>query len=367
MGLLDMLGGLGTTPPSYMEGLLGAQATEDLRKRSIGSGLVNALIGYAAAPKNQNLGLGRILASAAQSGLQGARGVYDTAAQDLVMQQRIEDMKRQRLIADRDFQRQAQMEALAPQLIQTIPAQYRDVETPPSFMPTPAMEGDVAPNFNLQPVANPPTREMITPESSSINMDVVQRMAGLSKDPLATLKTSAELVPALRRAGLIQTGRQTNPFDMFIESESPVVQKLARTYKDSYANNLINDEQEQSALVQLGNMEDRYGSRVESAETRKAEADRSFELRQQLANNTISQTQFNRQMAENQQAMRQDALDFKREEAERKANEEPKKAAEFVAQESTQFVGLVMQLKNMKYAYKHALKISKICTKNIFF
>jgi hypothetical protein len=318
MGLLDMLGGLGTTPPSYMEGLLGAQATEDLRKRSIGSGLVNALIGYAAAPKNQNLGLGRILASAAQSGLQGARGVYDTAAQDLVMQQRIEDMKRQRLIADRDFQRQAQMEALAPQLIQTIPAQYRDVETPPSFMPTPAMEGDVAPNFNLQPVANPPTREMITPESSSINMDVVQRMAGLSKDPLATLKTSAELVPALRTAGLIQTGRQTNPFDMFIESESPVVQKLARTYKDSYANNLINDEKAQSALAQLGNMEDRYGSRVESAETRKAEADRIFELRQQLADSTISQAQFNQQMAQNTLGMRQDALDFKREEAERK-------------------------------------------------
>lgn len=318
MGLLDMLGGLGTAPPSYMEGLLGAQATEDLRKRSIGSGLVNALIGYAAMPKNENLGLGRILAGAAQQGLAGARGVYDQAGQDAITQAKIEDMKRQRLIADRDLQRQTQMEALAPQLFQTTPAQFRDVESPPSFMPMPPMEGDVAPNFNLQSVQNPPTRQMVTPESRTINMDVVQRMAGLSKDPLATLKTSAELVPALQRAGFVQSGQQDNPFDVFVESELPQVRKLAQTYRASYANNRIGDDKALVALNQLANMEDRGIARADTAEARQAEADRSFELRQQLANNTISQTQFNQQMAQNAQAMRQDALDFKREEASRK-------------------------------------------------
>lgn len=94
-GLLDMLGGaIGTTPPAYLEGLLGQQAVEDLRKRSIGSGLVNALVGYAAMPKNQNLGLGRILAGAAQAGMQGAQGVYDTATKDYMTQQQIAEMKR---------------------------------------------------------------------------------------------------------------------------------------------------------------------------------------------------------------------------------------------------------------------------------
>jgi hypothetical protein len=93
---LGLLGSaLGTTPPSYMEGLLGAQQTEDLRKRSIGTGLVNALIGYAAMPKNQNLGLGRILAGAATAGVQGAQGVYDTATQDYMTQQKVAEMKRQ--------------------------------------------------------------------------------------------------------------------------------------------------------------------------------------------------------------------------------------------------------------------------------
>lgn len=95
-GLLDLLGGaLGTTPPAYLQGLLGENAVEDLRKRSIGSGLVNALVGYAAAPKNQNLGLGRILAGAAQAGMQGAQGVYRNATQDYLQAQQLAEMKRQ--------------------------------------------------------------------------------------------------------------------------------------------------------------------------------------------------------------------------------------------------------------------------------
>ena len=93
-GLLDLLGGLGTTPPSYMEGLLGAQQTEDLRKQSIGTGLTNALIGYLAMPKNQNLGLGRILAGTAQAGIGGAQGVYEGATKDYLQAQQMAEAQR---------------------------------------------------------------------------------------------------------------------------------------------------------------------------------------------------------------------------------------------------------------------------------
>jgi hypothetical protein len=93
-GLLDLLGGLGTTPPAYLEGLLGAQPVEDLRKRSIGTGIANALIGYLATPKNQNLGLGRILANTAQAGLQGAQGVYEGATADYLQGQKIAELQR---------------------------------------------------------------------------------------------------------------------------------------------------------------------------------------------------------------------------------------------------------------------------------
>ena len=304
-GLLDMLGGaLGTTPPSYMEGLLGAQATEDLRKRSIGSGIVNALVGYAAMPKNQNLGLGRILAGAAQAGMQGAQGVYDTALQDYQTKAKIDEMQRQKAIADREMRRQTEMEALAPQLIKTVPAQYREVEGQPYFIPKPTAEGAVAPEYGLQSVMPDPARELVTPEQRTIDMGVMQRMAGLSKDPLATLKTSAELVPALRKAGMLQTGQQDNPFDIFVNAESPTVQKLAKTYQQSYATNKIDDEKSATYLKQLGDMEDRYVGRTETAAQRKIESDRSYELQKMLAEGKISQQQFNQLMAQNNLELR---------------------------------------------------------------
>jgi len=94
-GFAGLLGNVfGTAPPAYMEGLIGQQATEDLRKRSIGTGIANALLGYAAMPKNKNLGLGRILAGAAQAGIGGAQGVYKNATQDYMQGQAIAEAKR---------------------------------------------------------------------------------------------------------------------------------------------------------------------------------------------------------------------------------------------------------------------------------
>jgi len=107
-GFAGLLGNVfGTAPPAYMEGLLGQQATEDLRKRSIGTGIANALLGYAAMPKNQNLGLGRILAGAAQAGIGGARGVYDNAKTDYLQGQAIEQAKRKQ---EQDAAQRAAME-----------------------------------------------------------------------------------------------------------------------------------------------------------------------------------------------------------------------------------------------------------------
>jgi cytochrome c556 len=271
-GLLDILGSaLGTTPPSYMEGLLGAQQTEDLRKRSIGSGLVNALVGYAAMPKNQNLGLGRILAGAAQAGMQGAQNVYSTAIQDYQTKAKIDEMNRQRAIQERDLRRQQEMEALAPQLIKTVPAQYEEVQGDPYFIPKPAAEGAVAPEFGLQQVMPDPTRRLVTPEQRTIDMAVMQRMAGLSKDPLATLKTSAELVPALRKAGMLQTGQQDNPFDMFaIGGQSPTVQNIAKQLQQSYQNGTLDQETAEKRIIDLGKMDETYANRIKDDAAREA-------------------------------------------------------------------------------------------------
>jgi hypothetical protein len=72
---------------------------------------MNALVGYMAMPKNQNLGLGRILAGTAQAGMQGAQGVYSGALEDYMTQQKVAEMKRK---ADQQKQLETMISGLSP-------------------------------------------------------------------------------------------------------------------------------------------------------------------------------------------------------------------------------------------------------------
>lgn len=81
--------------PQSLSGLLGEQATQDLQKKALTTGLINAAIGYIAQPKNQRLGgalpyIGRAL----MAGQEGAQGVYQGAIRDYDLQQRIAEAKR---------------------------------------------------------------------------------------------------------------------------------------------------------------------------------------------------------------------------------------------------------------------------------
>ena len=93
--------------PQSLTGLLGEQATEDLRKKALTTGLINAAIGYIAQPKTGGYGsalpyIGRAL----MAGQQGAQGVYEGAITDFERQQKIAEMKRQQQ------QREAQAKAV---------------------------------------------------------------------------------------------------------------------------------------------------------------------------------------------------------------------------------------------------------------
>lgn len=178
-GLLDLLGGLGTTPPAYLEGLLGAQPVEDLRKRSIGTGIANALIGYLATPKNQNLGLGRILANTAQAGMQGAQGVYDSATADYMQAQKIEEINRKKA------QREA-YDAAFGGLYKTTPAQYENVSTSGGYAPQQSeiASGQISPNYGMTKLPDVVTQREIAPARSEISQDAIMQMVA-SGDPRA--------------------------------------------------------------------------------------------------------------------------------------------------------------------------------------
>jgi hypothetical protein len=92
--------------PQSLTGLLGEQATEDLRRKAMTTGLINAAIGYIAQPKTGGFGsalpyIGRAL----MAGQQGAQGVYEGAITDFERQQKINEMKRQQ--QQRDAQAKA--------------------------------------------------------------------------------------------------------------------------------------------------------------------------------------------------------------------------------------------------------------------
>jgi hypothetical protein len=217
-GLLDLLGGaLGTTPPSYMEGLLGRQATEDLQKRSIGTGLANALVGYLAMPKNQNLGLGRILAGAAQAGMQGAQGVYSGALSDYETQQKLEAM-------DRAKKLQAAQDAFRANIGQ--PNSTRDVITQPTEqVPVAPVEGAVAPSFETQPAAPVVTQEqyydpnkMIEEGLKSGALDIKDYLTYATKAKAGSQILSPEQVKMMNlptdRGQVYQRDLATNKIDM---------------------------------------------------------------------------------------------------------------------------------------------------------
>lgn len=105
--------------PEYLTGLLGQQGVEDLQKKALTTGLINAAIGYIAQPKNQRLGgplpyIGRAL----QAGMTGAQGVYDQGLKNFEVQQKIDEINRQK-------QQRADREAAIAQLPPEQQALYR--------------------------------------------------------------------------------------------------------------------------------------------------------------------------------------------------------------------------------------------------
>jgi len=148
-GLLDYLSGFGSTPPEYLGGLLGQDAVDKLKGRAATTGIANAVLGYLAAPKNQNLGLGRIIGQSLQAGMQGAQGVYDNATQDYMTQQKIADMQRQQ-------KQQAAQDLFRSRIGQ--PNATRDVITQET-MQVPVAQGTEAPSFQTQMPAPTVTKQ----------------------------------------------------------------------------------------------------------------------------------------------------------------------------------------------------------------
>lgn len=302
--LLDNILSFGAAPPQYLGSLLGDQQVQDLRGKAMTTGLFNALVGYLATPKNRGLGLGTVLGNTLMAGQQGAQGVYDQAVQDYQTTEKIKQMQLERALQAQKIADQQNMRKLAPQLIREVPAQTELVDQGTYFIPQPTAPDAVYPNYNLQPVVKEPIERVVAPARREIDPAVLQQLLTTSSDPLGTLKTAAELVPSLRKAGLVQMpSTMDNPFEIFVEGGiSPTVRKLANQYKQSYANGTIDQETAEKRILELGKMDETYVDRTGKDQDRDAQR----ELVQ--SNMLISQNlaRGNLQVAQGNLALRQD-------------------------------------------------------------
>ncbi len=93
--------------PDYYGGLLGEESVQKLKRQALGTGLINAAIGFIAQPRNQRYGsalpyLGKALAAGYESGQDVIKG----GLRDYETKQKIEEMKR------KQEQQQAQQQFL---------------------------------------------------------------------------------------------------------------------------------------------------------------------------------------------------------------------------------------------------------------
>lgn len=161
------------TAPESLAGLLGEQATKDLQRKAMTTGLINTALGYLVQPKNQNLGLGRIIGQSLMSGMTGAQGVYSGALEDWQTKQKIEEIQRQKA------QREA-FDTAAKSLYTNTPAQYATEQiSGGGYMPsTTQVAGGTAPNFNVSSQYAPPTTQqvMTAPSTQSLNQNALTSM-----------------------------------------------------------------------------------------------------------------------------------------------------------------------------------------------
>ena len=227
-GLLDYLSGFGSTPPEYLGGLLGQDAVDKLKGRAATTGIANAVLGYLAAPKNQNLGLGRILGQSLQAGMQGAQGVYDTATQDYMTQQKIAEMQRQQ-------KQQVAQDAFRANIGK--PNATREVMMQDT-MQVPVAQGTEAPSFQTQLPAPVVTEEkyydpnkMIEEGLKSGALDIKDYLSYATKAKAGTEILTPEAVKAMNlptnRGQVYQRDLTTNKIDLIEGTLAPE----AKTFK----------------------------------------------------------------------------------------------------------------------------------------
>lgn len=238
-GILDRL-----FPGSPMMGLLGQDQQQMALEQARQQGLLGLAAGLlqAGGPSRTRTNIGQAIGSGLLAGQQMYRGALNEQIQGQQMALKFQEMQRQQ-------KQQRAFQELVPQLFMTERQQA---------VTTGAQGAD--PLAGLIQSA-----EAGTLDQPILNMQTLQRVASLSKDPLATIKSVTELVPGLRRTQMmLGGGRQDNPFAFFAQSESPAIKAAANQFAQSYRTGMMDDETANKRIESLAKMEETLSGRSSS-------------------------------------------------------------------------------------------------------
>jgi hypothetical protein len=222
------------TIPSYFEGLLTPEDLAGLRSQALTSGLLSAgqALARSGAP-SLTPGGGTGLAGAAAQFYGGYQGTIDSALQNMIRAQQVQEGLRKQKEAQQ--MRQLMQSALVPTYgteTTTIPTEtYEDVTT---------------------------TRPKVTGYTYDIQKVLPQLQA---TGNFAAIKDIADSMSALRKAGFMTGGEQAaapSPFAPYTMAESPQVKTLANQLQTAFNRGVITEEQAYQRLQPLAQMEESY-------------------------------------------------------------------------------------------------------------
>jgi hypothetical protein len=198
--------------PDYYGGLLGEEGVQKLQRQALGTGLINAALGFIAQPRNQRYGsalpyLGKALAAGYESG----QNVIAGGLRDYETKQKLEELARQKKARET-------FDVAAGKLYKNIPAQMETVTTPGGYAPaqTDIQAGQVSPNYGMAKLPDVTTQREVAPAQQVLNQEALQQMM-LSGDPraasyLSGLKTLKELTTPTK-ADLVKVGAEEGIYD----------------------------------------------------------------------------------------------------------------------------------------------------------
>jgi hypothetical protein len=236
MDLTQLLGG----QPDYLNQLLTPEQLAQARERAGSAAFMGGLAQLlgATGPQARPVGTGQALGQALLGGMQGYQGSMDRTLTDMAKSMQIGEMQRK--------QKEAQ--------------QIKSV-----------LASAATPQYTYGAGEEGATKTM-----TGMNYDmksVIPTLQALGRFDL--IKDISESQKALRQSGIMAEGTEVpSPFAPYVTSESPEVQKLAKTYEEGFRRGVIDEETAFKRIDSLARMEDSYRSKQASAQER---ADRKTE------------------------------------------------------------------------------------------